>query len=200
MESAVFGLIGVVLGAVLAIAKEFFIQHQKNQKDVKYLSALVSCELEQYVLRCADRVGDDGYLDEEGRTISRVKNPKFEPLALAVEWKSLPPELMYEILDFPYKADSANRSVEEAFEHACPPDYEEGFEELRFQYAILGIAASQIVSKLRVNAGFPVRSIGECKSLKYMEQQKALIDDLRAKRASLSILNQPLSDSIISPD
>jgi hypothetical protein len=186
MESAIFGLIGVVLGAVLATAKEFLFQYQKNQKDVRYLSALVCCELEQYVVRCADVVGDDCYLDEYYRTISRVKNPKFEPLALAVEWKSLPPELMYEILDFPYKADIANRSVSDAFEHACPPVYDEGFEELRFQYATLGIAASQLVSKLRNNAGFPERkNIGESDPVKYMEQEKATIEQRRVKIAAL---------------
>lgn len=189
MESAIFGLIGVALGALLTVVREWWFQNRKNRKDAEYLSILVSCELERYVACCAEVVGDDGLFegqpDKNGYCTIQVEAPKFEPLALAVEWKSLPANLMYEILDFPYKAEVANRSVSGAFEYsATPPDFEEGFEERQFQYAILGIVASQLVSKLRNYAGFPARSIGEWDPVRYMEEQKAAIEMRRSERYS----------------
>jgi hypothetical protein len=188
MESAIFGLIGVALGALLTIAREWWFQSRKNRKDAEYLSVLVSCELERYVTRCAEVVGDDGLSegrpDEHGYCTIQVEAPKFEPLAFGVEWKSLPASLMYEILDFPYKAEVARRAVSAAFEYAAPPDFEEGFEERQLQYATLGIAASQLVARLRNYAGLPTRSIGEWDPVLYMEEQKAAIEVQRAERAS----------------
>lgn len=189
MESAIFGLIGVALGALLTVFREWWFQSRKNRKDAKYLSALISCELERYVAGCAEVVRDDGmsegWPDENGFCTIQVEAPKFEPLALDVEWKSLPADLMYEILDFPYKVEIASRSVSAIFEYAAtPPDFEEGFEERQLQYATLGIAASQLVTKLRNYAGFPARSIGEWDPVRYMGEQKTVIELQRAERAS----------------
>lgn len=111
MESAIFGLIGVTLGALLTVAREWWFQSRKNRKDAEYLSILMSCELERYMARCAEVVGDDGLSegqrDEHGYCTIQVKVPKFEPLAFSVEWKSLPASLMFEILDLPYNPSSA---------------------------------------------------------------------------------------------
>ncbi len=189
MESAIFGLVGVALGAVLTVAREWWFQSRKNRKDAEYLSVLVSCELERYVDGCAEVVGADGLShgqrDKNGYCAIQVATPKFEPLALGVDWKSLPADLMYEILDFPYMAEVASLKVSVAFEYvATLPDFDEGFEERQFQYATLGIAASQLVTKLRNYAGFPARSIGEWNPVQYMEEQKAAIELQREERAN----------------
>lgn len=192
MESAIFGLVGVALGAMLTVAREWWFQSRKTRKDAEYLSVLVSCELERYVAGCADVVGDDGrsegQRDINGYCTIQVDAPQFEPLALGVDWKSLPAGLMYEILDFPYMAEVASRKVSAAFECAAsPPDFDEGFEERQFQYATLGIAASQLVTKLRNYAGFPARSIGEWNPVQYMEEQKAAIELQRNERANRNL-------------
>jgi hypothetical protein len=189
MESAIFGLVGVALGALLTVAREWWFQSRKNRKDSEYLSILVSCELERYVACCAEVVGDDGLSegrpDERGYCTIQVETPKFEPLAFNVEWKSLPANLMHEILDFPYKAEVASRAVSAAFEYAAtPPDFDEGFEERQLQYATLGIAASQLVAQLRKYAGLPARSVGEWDPVRYMEEQKAAIEVQRTERAN----------------
>jgi len=129
MESAIFGLVGVALGAVLAVAREWWFQTRKNKKEAEYLAILVSCELERYAAHCAEVVGDNGLCEgrpnESGYATIQVKAPKFEPQALSVEWKSLAGDnLMYKILDFPYKAELASQSVSAAFEYAAtPPDF-----------------------------------------------------------------------------
>jgi hypothetical protein len=189
MESAIFGLVGVALGALLTVAKEWWFQNSKNRKDAEYLSIQVSCALEQYVARCAGVVADDGLCegrpDEHGYRSCQVSPPKFEPESLKVEWKSLPANLMYEVLDFPYKAEVASQSVDGAFEYAAtPPDFDEGFEERQFQYATLGIAASKLAAKLRKHVKLPARSAGDWDTVRYMEEQKSAIELRRMERAT----------------
>lgn len=189
MESAIFGLVGVVIGGLLTVAKEWWFHSRKNRKDAEYLSIQVSCELERYVARCAEVVGDNGLCqgqpDEKGYHTSQVEPPKFEPKSFNVEWKSLPANLMYEILDFPYKAEVACQSVSAAFKYtATPPDYWEGFEERQFQYATLGIAASQLATKLCNHVGLPARSVGDWNPVHYMEEKKSAIELQRAERAN----------------
>lgn len=189
MESAIFGLIGVALGALLAVAREWWFQTRKNKKEAEYLAILVSCELERYAARCADVVGDDGLCegcpDEHGYSSIQVEAPKFDPQRFSVEWKSLPAHLMYEILDFPYKAELASQSVSAAFKYvATPPDYWEGFEERQLQYACLGIAASKLAAKLCAYAGLPARDICEWNPAEYMERHRIDIESRRKERAS----------------
>lgn len=138
--------------------------------------------------KCAEVVGDDGLCegipDEDGYHSIQVQAPKFHPMSLNVEWKSLPVNLMYEILDFPYKAEIADQAINSAFEYeAGPPDYWEGFEERQFQYATLGLAASQLTTKLRNHVDLPARSVGGWNPVFYMEKKKSVIESRRAKRA-----------------
>lgn len=193
MESAIFGLIGVVRSALLTVARKWWFQNRKDKKDAEYLSILVSCELERYAAPCAEVVGDDGLCqgepDENGCHSIQVAAPKFEPHAFSVEWKSLPALLMYEILDFPYKAELASKSVSAAFEHAAtPPDYSEGFEERQLQYARLGLAALKLAEKLCGYVALPPRDIGEWNPAEYMERHRSDIESQRKKRASQYVL------------
>lgn len=188
MQSAIFGLLGVALGALLTVAREWWFLSRKTRKDAEYLSIQVSCELERYMAKCAEVVGDDGVCegqtDENGYHSIQVQAPRFDPMSLDVEWKSLPADLMYEILDFPYRAEIANQAINFAFEYeAGPPEYWEGFEERQLQYATLGLAASQLAAKLRKHVDLPARSVGDWSPVRYMEEKKSTIESRRAKRA-----------------
>jgi hypothetical protein len=193
MESAIFGLVGVALGALLTVAKEWWFQSRKTKKDAEYLAIQVSCELERFLARCAEVVDDDGLrdgqTDENGYHSIQIEAPTFDPKLFEVEWKSLPVNLMYEVLDFPYQGEVASRHVAAAFKYgASPPDFSEGFEERQLQYAVLGIAASQLATKLRNYVGLPVRSIGEWDPVRHMEDQKTAIEARRTERDNRSQL------------
>jgi hypothetical protein len=138
-------------------------------------------------------VGDDGLCngqtDENGYSSIQVETPKFEPHKFDVEWKSLPAHLMYEVLDFPYKAELAGDSVSAAFEYAAtPPDLSEGFEERQLQYACLGLSALKLAAKLRGYVGLAPRDIGEWNPAEYMEKHRADIEAQRKERASQSVI------------
>jgi hypothetical protein len=188
MESAVFGLVGVALGALLTVVREWWFQSRKNKKDAEYLVILVSCELERYAARCAEVVGDDGLChgspDENGYSSPQVEEPNFDPQGFNVEWRSLPAQLMYEVLDFPYKAELSRNRVSAAFEFvASPPDYSEGFDERRLQYAYLGLSALKLAKDLRGHVGLAQREIGEWDAEKYMERHRVDIESDRKERA-----------------
>jgi hypothetical protein len=190
MESAIFGLVGVALGALLTVLREWWFQNRKNKKDAEYLAILMSCELERYAAGCAAVVGDDGLYegqpDEKGYSSIQVESPKFEPHAFSVEWKSLPAHLMYEILDLPYKAELASERISAAFKYAAtPPDFSEGFEERQFQYACLGLTALKLATKLRGYVGLPQKNIDEWNPVEYMERHKADIESRRQMSAHI---------------
>ncbi len=186
MEVAIIGLIGVLLGGLLTVAKDWWLQRRTNQKDAEYLSIQVSCALEKYAARCAEVVADDGLCegrpDEDGYCRPQVSPPKFEPESLKVEWKSLPANLMYEVLDFPNKAEVAIQRVDGVFEFATPPDFDEGFEERQLQFATLGIAASKLAAKLRKHIKLPARSTDDWDPVQFMEEQQSAIELRRLKR------------------
>lgn len=190
MITAVFGLIGVVVGSLLTLAREWWFQRRKNKKDREYLVVIVSCALDAYARQCADVVADDGLYqgqtDEHGYHRIQTDTPEFESEKLGVEWKSLPADLLYQILSLPAQADLASRKVSGVFEHcATPPESAEGFEERQFQYAQLGLTAAVLAEQLRKLEGFKAAVTSDWDSAKYMEQELNKIKTRREEYAQL---------------
>lgn len=190
MVAAVFGLIGVIVGSVLTLAREWWFHRQRNQKEREYLAVVVSCALDAYARQCADVVADDGLYngqtDEQGYHRIQTDTPKFEPEKLTVEWKSLPAGLLHQILAFPTRAESAERKVNGAFEYsAMPPDFAEGFEERMLQYAKLGLTAANLAEQLRglVKLQAPERPTWD--PVEYMKEELAKIEAWRLERERL---------------
>ena len=188
MEAAIFGLVGVALGAVLTLIREWWFQSRKDRKDAEYLAVVVSCELDTYAARCADVVADDGLsygqTDEDGYHRIQVCAPMFVPNEMKVEWKSLPAKLMYRILDLPNRATEASHRVNDAFEYAAtPPDFDEGFEERHLQYATLGLEAAALAKVLRNREGLPQKEYDEWNPMEFMSKRKREIAARREERA-----------------
>jgi hypothetical protein len=192
MEAAIFGLVGVALGAVLTalltMAKEWCFQSKKTQKDAEYLAIQVSCALDRYVADCAAVVGDKGIGDWYNDDCEfQVNTPVFETDSFDVEWKALPGKLMYEVLHFPYRAKLVDGHLADVFHFAAPPDWDDCLEERQYQYAKLGIAASGLVEKLRDYAGLTIRSSDdEWDPVAFMKDEMTTIETRRKKQASQS--------------
>jgi hypothetical protein len=145
MSEAVIGLIGVMVGALITGASEFWKERRTRKKNAEYLAIRIVSLLDRYVEGCTEVAGDDGLCqgqpDEDGCRRIQVEVPELHIQLIDVDWRSIPATLMYQILSFPNKIDAANHRIHGEFEHASsPPDYEEGFEERRYQYALLGLA------------------------------------------------------------
>lgn len=188
MESAVFGLIGVVIGSFLTIAKELWFQHQRFKKDATFLSIKVSCELLKFAGSCASVAGDHGEEDDKGYWIARTSTPDFKPEAFDVEWKALPSGLMFEVLDLPFLIEQADEEIADVYEHAAsPPDYAEWYEERQLQYATLGLLALKLAQRLRAHTGLPLNNEDDYYPRTYLEQKKTGIEKRRAQAMSNSI-------------
>ena len=172
MSEAVIGLIGVVVGALITGASEFWKERRARKKNAEYLAIRIVSLLDRYVEGCTEVAGDDalcqGQPDKDGCRRVQVEVPELHFQSIDVDWRSIPATLMYQILSFPNKIDAANHRIHGEFEYASsPPDYEEGFQERRYQYALLGLAASGMADELRTRYGIPAREYGDWNPIKY---------------------------------
>lgn len=163
MTEAVFGLIGVLIGAGGALVKDWWSESQNRKRHARYLAVRIACILDQYVEQCAQVACDDGsYHNSDGYLEPKIKEPQPPTYPEDIDWKSISHDLMYRALALPSEAEAVSMSVMFTFtEVAFPPYYEEGFEERKFQYARLGLIASNIASDLRKSYDIPSRDLGE---------------------------------------
>ena len=185
---AVIGLFGVLIGSLLTIYKEFIFDRRNTAKDAKYLAVKVVGALDRFVFACAEVAADDG-LNQGQRNADvylsvQVMTPEFLPEELKVEWRSISSDLMYEILDLPYKAEITKFIIDGAAENSIAPDYEDFFEERRLQYANIGLLAAEIANKLRAEALLPNRSISYWDPVESMHQCREKIEQIRTQRAA----------------
>jgi hypothetical protein len=120
----------------------------------------VVCDLDRFVYRCVDVAHDDGtsygQYDKDGCARIQITPPEFKPSDLDVDWRSLPSNLMYKILNLPNKIETANEAISSTFDHvAGPPHYEEGFEARQLHYSELGLHAMDLAARLREYAKLP---------------------------------------------
>ena len=190
MESAIFGLIGVILGGVIATVKEWWFTRRSEKKHLEYLAIRVSCLLEYFALRCEEVAYDDGLVegqrDEHGCRRVTVQSPEFTPENLDVAWHSLPQDLMYQILNFPNEIQLVKNQVSDvAFYIADPPDYEELFESRTIEYGLLGIKAVELVKSLRELASLPNEGLIEHDICKNITEKIEASEETKQKRNEL---------------
>lgn len=160
--SAGAGIAGVILGNSFVAIKEVFVSRKKDERDSAYLAILVVSHLDRFANGCMYVAHDDG--TEHGRPASQdgqyhevtASAPEFLPLDIKVEWKVLPKNLMYEILQIPDKRDHLENRLAGIWEFDDPPEYTDFFWTRRRGYAELGLHVSTVSKKLRKHAGMPI--------------------------------------------
>jgi hypothetical protein len=193
MDAGTAGLIGVVVGSTLALAKDWFFQQGKDRKDVILLAIQISAQLEHFAAGCASVSADNGEEDERGFTRTSVPTPEFDPNTYDVEWKQLAPDLLLDILDLPYRIGLADGSISESFDMDDPPDYWMAFEERQYAYAVLGIEAADLAVRLRTRANIRSRSGGRWDPVAFMKDKKAEIEASRRAREARAAGAPPAS-------
>jgi len=187
--SAGAGIVGVLLGNSFVAIKEWLQDIKKDGRDTSYLAILVAAHLDRFISGCWYVALDDG--TSEGRPAGRdgeyhhvtVAPPEFSPLDIQVEWKVLPKELMYEILQIPERREHIQNRLSGVWDYDDPPDYREYFWARRRDYAELGLHVSAIARRLRRHAGMPVEAISSAD----WDREKSLrdvIDEVDAERAA----------------
>lgn len=158
--SAVSGLAGVWLGGHLTSKRELQRDKAKSEKETVYLAVLVSAHLDRLADECAAVAYDDGMQegrlpDDQGSREPLEPLPKFQPLELDVEWKSLPAELMYGILNLQHKIEQIDLYVRQIGHNDFPPDFSDFFEARQISFAELGLEVIRLARLLRAHAALP---------------------------------------------
>lgn len=160
--SAGAGIAGVILGNSFVAIKEWVVNRRHDERDSAYLAILVVSHLDRFANGCLHVALDDG--TREGRPAGNngeyhqttVKPPEFLPLDIKVEWKVLPKDLMYDILQIPDKREHIENRIDGIWEFDDPPDYGEFFWARQRDYAELGLQVSAVARKLRKYAEMPI--------------------------------------------
>jgi hypothetical protein len=160
LKTAIFSLIGVIVGAFLATAKDFWFERRRQKKDLSYLAILVVNKFDRFVAGCIEVTRDDGLCygqrDEQGCKVPQVEHPAIDFMSIDVEWRSLSPKLMYEILNFSTLIEDAKSYISIVTEYeAGPPDYEEYFAISTIKFSELGLLAIELSNKLRELGNLP---------------------------------------------
>ena len=197
MNEAIFGFLGVLVGACIPWLREEFNERRLRKRHAMYLAARVVCVLDEYVEKCVEVVGDDGTVmgqaavrDENGQEYyePQVPLPDSPDYPDDVDWKSINSNLMYRLLALPNTARKTDRYISACSEHAFPPDYEEIFEARGTGYAALGLEALQLAKELRETFKIQQESYGkwnpDWNPGKYFETEISKIEERQGSRAA----------------
>lgn len=195
--SALSGLCGVWLGGQLTSKREAVREAERIRKESSYLAILVVAHLDRFVNGCLEVSFDDGTSEgrpsgEDGRHQATTTAPSFDPLALSVDWKVLPAELMYGVLNIPYKTEKLQSHISGVWEFADPPDYTDAFWARQHGYATLGLEVSALAKLLRKHADLPAETpaIGDWDRDDALRAQAAKIEKARADYEARAIKKQ----------
>ena len=186
MNEILIGLVGVVVGAMLTIARDLYNEHRSQKKRAMFLALKITCMLDQFTTECTDVAGDNGYMhggDEQGCATTQTTYPKIDLYAAEVDWQSLPFYLMYETLSLHTQIEAANSLISATSEYVShPPDYEEYFEERQYQYASLGLLANKLSNNLRQYYKMPKKHYERWNPNEFLLEQKIKIEKIRKAR------------------
>lgn len=186
MLGAIFGLIGVIIGASITWFKEYWTNKDATRKNAQYLAIRVVCILDKFVEDCVDVIKDDGLSfgqrNPDGCLDPQVKAPGAPVFPGDVDWKSIDHELMYKILSFPSDVDGGDRIIKFTEDIASPPDFEDWFAERRFQYSRFGLAAYKLSEELSIKYNIKKKTYNDWNPLECLQQSMDRATQNRQKR------------------
>ena len=163
MNEAIFGFIGVIVGAIIPWAKEAWTARSQRAKNAHYLAVRVVCVLEDFADQCAKVVADDGYgidgrpagLTKDGEEFCEVtaRLPDQPDFPADVDWKSIDSDLMSRALMLGLAQRRIDQEIHDAFEFSTLPDNAPIFKARRVGYAKLGMEAQSVSNLLREKYG-----------------------------------------------
>jgi len=200
------GLTGVWFGGHLTSQREKKRQVEERRLAATYLAALVLAHLDRFVEGCVDVAYDDGTSEgrpagESGYHQATSIAPVFDPLSLDVDWKSISPELMYDLLNLPHRTLELQRFLSDpGFED--PPDHLDYFLTRQQEFTQLGLDVTGLAARLRSFADLPLpprAPHGQSREALLQERMEHLsstrreLSERRAAFAALAPLAPPIA-------
>lgn len=180
MPEAITGLIGVVIGALLAPFFDWCKEKRSSKQKARFLAVSVICILDDFIDKCVDVACDDGEVGPDGIVLYSTPTPTIKGLSEISDWKTIDHKLMYEILSLPNKIKSTENYISFACDTWIGPPYDELGPELQYEYSKLGILANELATKLRTAYDIPERGGSERNpdwdSISFLEDKKKEIE------------------------
>ncbi|PLR32662.1 hypothetical protein CYR32_14900 [Chimaeribacter coloradensis] len=186
-------LLGVIITLIVTILKEAISAFLKRKAERAHVTVQLVLLLDQFASECASVAGDDGtwlgQRDKDGGLRAQVDEPKLDYSGIKGEWKSLWPNLIYQVHDLALQQTYADQTIRNDFEESSPPDDNLSFETRQYEYARLGLKAYAIASDLRDRAGLPQRTWNSWNPISYLRETVQRIDE---RRQVLAMFHQGL--------
>ena len=203
MTEAIFGLVGVCVGAFLQWVHAEWSARKERERGARYLAIRVVCLLDKYVEGCAAVVDDDGLSygqrDKDGYLQPQVAAPSAPTFPEDLDWRSIDHALMYRILSLPNEAEAAARKIDFVWEYvAGPPDYDELFDERQDQYSRLGLAAFTLTQELRSKYSIPPQKFGEWNPVERLSKAKEQLEKDREDRKKQMVSLPNIADGLVT--
>lgn len=148
MTEALFGFIGVIVGALVPWLQASLESRRTRERDAQYLAIRVACILDKFVEDCAAVAEDEGQENQQGITEATTKTPDV-PYPQDVDWRSIDPELMYSLLSFQNEVRAAEAATAAAWDWEDVPEFTHYFETRSEQYGECGLKAAKLGQELR---------------------------------------------------
>lgn len=126
---------GVLIGTVFM---PWIREHATRRRAARYLAIPVVCVLDEFIDSCISVALDLGSENRDGLLephVAETPMPRYPP---DLEWRSIPHDLMYDLLSFPNAAKKGADAVKWASGTDDPPDFPEFLEIRSIQYSNLG--------------------------------------------------------------
>lgn len=151
--------IGAALGGV-SLTHHFTRRREERAAAAKleserlYISTELVFLLERFAQRCLPAAKDEGEQDEQARFKANFHIPELSYALVSGDWRSLPPELLYQIHQLEVLREEGLSAVSSAFIESTPYD-DDGIVELNNQASRLGIRAIRLSRQLRRLCSMP---------------------------------------------
>jgi hypothetical protein len=190
MSEAIFGFIGVFIGAIIPWIKETLNERAQRGRHARYLAIQVIRVLEEFIDKCSDVVFDDG--TSEGRPAGRYSSgemyneaqvtcPEAPVYPPDLDWRSIDTDTVYRIVMLSNMKRSVDLRISDAADHDSPPDYGEFFRARWEGYAELGLEAFAICEKLRKSYNLPQPDWRYYNPKKVFEEKKGEVERQRKR-------------------
>jgi hypothetical protein len=190
MTEALFGFIGVIVGALVPWLQSSLESRRTRERDAQYLAIRVACILDKFVEDCAAVAADEGQENQHGITEAATKTPEVQ-YPQDVDWRSINPELMYSLLSFQNEVRAAEAATAAAWDWEDVPEFTHYFETRGGQYGECGLKAAKLGQELRrmfkipannyPDRWDPVKVIGKeqiARTKRQRERMKLIMDNL----------------------
>lgn len=162
MTEAIFGLVGVLIGAGLTWYQTYWMSKKEGERAARYLAIRVVCILDQFMEVCAEVVREDGLRfgqpDPEGFKVPQVQAPDAPTYPDDLDWKSIDHELMYKILAFPSEVNGSTRIISDLWDISQEMNYLHWYSERAYWFSSYGLQAFKLSKELAVKYGIKRKS------------------------------------------